>query len=69
MNRVPEDTAPSPGGSSPADEAPSGPVPADRWILAAFGVYAVLLLLAAWAQVSDNRTLLDLFDLKRFFTK
>ena len=67
-----EDGAPAPGGAGseiPSGEAAAAPTSADRWILAAFAVYAVLLMVAAYAQLTDNRALLDLFDLKRFFTR
>lgn len=45
------------------------PVPArgDRLLLAAFAVQAILLLVAAFAQVTGNRALLDLFDFRRLF--
>ncbi len=57
-----------PAGGAP-EGAPSAPTSADRWILAAFSVYVVLLVVAAYAQLADDRALLDLFDLKRFFLR
>ena len=71
MTEGAEDSAPAPGtlpAEGTADEAPAAPTRADRWILAAFAVYTGLLLLAAYAQLANDRALLDLLDLKRFFT-
>ena len=53
-------------GTLPARTAPSR---ADRILLGALGVYAALLAVAAFAQLTDNRALLDLFDFRRFFTR
>lgn len=66
-----EDAAPAPGSppEGAAAGAPAPATPADRWILAAFGAYVALLLVAAWAQLSNDRALLDLLDLRRFFTR
>ena len=69
--------APPPGSVSPREpDNPPGPAPApaapastDRWILAAFGAWVLLLLVGAFAQVTDNRAILDLFDLHRWFTR
>ena len=49
--------------------APAAPTAADRWLLALFGVWVLLLLVGAFAQVTDNRAILDLFDLHRWFTR
>ena len=61
------------GGASPppADPppVPAPPTRADRILLGAFAVYVLLILTAAFAQLTDNRALLDLFDLRRFFTR
>lgn len=69
-----EGPAPGSGPEPESDAAPPGqpilgpPTRGDRVLLAAFAVYAALLLLAAFAQLTDNRALLDLFDFRRFFT-
>jgi len=39
----------------------------DRILLGAFVAYAALLALAAFAQLTENRAILDLFDLRRLF--
>lgn len=39
----------------------------DRLLLAAFAIQALLLLVAAFAQVTGHRGLLDLFDFRRLF--
>jgi hypothetical protein len=66
---VTEGPAPGSGPEPGTEEAPAGPPkPGDRFLLAAFAVYAALLLLAAFAQLTDNRALLDLFDFRRLFT-
>jgi hypothetical protein len=49
--------------------APSPPTRGDRLLLAAFAVQAGLLVLAAFAQLTDNRALLDLFDFRRLFVR
>jgi hypothetical protein len=54
-----------PGAPSP----PAGASARDRWILGLFAAYAILLLVAAFAQVTDNRPLLDLLDFRRIFTR
>ncbi|NUN53897.1 MAG: hypothetical protein HUU06_14085 [Planctomycetaceae bacterium] len=53
---------PSPGPAAPAARG-------GRILLAALGLYAALVLVAAWAQLTDNRVVLDLFDLRRWFTR
>lgn len=59
-----------PSASAPeAAAAPGTPTSADRWLLALFGVWVLLLLVGAFAQVTDNRAILDLFDLHRWFTR
>lgn len=66
------DSAPA-SGAVPGPEgegaAPPAPTRADRWILVGFALYVALLLLAAYAQLADDRALLDLLDLKKFFLK
>jgi hypothetical protein len=47
----------------------TGPGLRDRVLLWLFLAYAALLAVAAYAQLTGNRTLLDLFDLRRFFTR
>ncbi len=47
----------------------AAPTRGDRLLLGLFIAYAALLLVAAWAQVSGNRALLDLFDFRRLFTR
>jgi hypothetical protein len=54
---------------APADPVPAAPTSTDRWLLAAFGAWVLLLLVGAFAQVTDNRAILDLFDLHRWFTR
>lgn len=39
----------------------------DRWIVRVFAVYTALLVIAAWAQWTDNRAVLSLLDLRRLF--
>jgi len=53
----------------PAGAAPVQATRADRVLLGLFSAYVLLLLVAAYAQMTDNRTLLDLFDLRRLFTR
>ena len=63
--------APEPPAQTTA-EAPTSPDSAtatDRWLLALFGAWVLLLLVGAFAQVTDNREILDLFDLHRWFTR
>ena len=60
--------APEPPPSS-VPEVAAAPTSADRWLLALFGVWVLLLLVGAFAQVTDNRAILDLFDLHRWFTR
>jgi hypothetical protein len=48
-------------------EETATPSRGDRLLLAVFAVQAVLLLVAAFAQVTGNRVLLDLFDFRRLF--
>ena len=43
------------------------PSRSDRFLLAAFAVQAVLMVLAAVAQVAGYRPLLDLLDFRRLF--
>ncbi len=55
-----------------ADDPPPPVAPLsnrDRLLLGGFGAWVLLLLLAAFAQVTENRFLLDLFDLRRWFTR
>jgi len=52
-----------------ADAPAEGPSRADRRILAGFAIYVLVLLVGAWAQLTDNRAVLDWFDLHRWFTK
>jgi hypothetical protein len=63
----------APGGPPPAGEASPGPAApptrGGKLLLAALGLYAALVLVAAWAQLTDNRVVLDLFDLRRWFTR
>lgn len=64
-------TGPEGAPDAPAEEPRTAPAPvptrADRLLLAAFAVYAALLLVAAYAQLTDDRGLLDLFDFRRWF--
>ena len=60
-----ESGVPSPG--APETRAPA--TRADRVLLGVFAVYVLLVLVAAFAQLTDNRALLDLFDLRRLFTR
>lgn len=53
--------------TGPEGDAPPSPR-TDRILLGVFGAYVLLVLLAAFAQITGNRALLDLFDLRRFFT-
>jgi hypothetical protein len=53
----------------PGPAAPAPASPRDRWILGLFGAYALLLLVAAWAQITDDRALLDLLDFRLIFTR
>jgi hypothetical protein len=48
---------------------PETPTRGDRILLGAFLAQAALLLVAAFAQVTDNRALLDLFDFRRVFVE
>ncbi len=48
-------------------EEPAAPSRSDRLLLAAFAVQAALLVVAAFAQVTGHRVLLDLFDFRRLF--
>ena len=57
------------GAPGTTDAPPAAPTRADRWILAGVGVYVLVLLVGAWAQLTDNRTVLDWFDLHRWFTE
>ena len=61
------DAAPAP--ASATATSPASPTATDRWLLAAFGAWVLLLLVGAFAQVTDNRAILDLFDLHRWFTR
>jgi hypothetical protein len=67
---APDAAAPGATGG-PAAPAPPPAVPtrADRWILTGFAVWTLLLLVGAWAQLTDNRAVLDWFDLHRWFTR
>jgi hypothetical protein len=70
---VTEGLAPGPVSGPGTDPEPVPPPPGpptrgDRVLLAAFALYAALLLLAAYAQLTDDRALLDLFDFRRLFT-
>ncbi len=63
-----------PGGPEPgkAESGPGAAPAVGRWgkaLLALLGLYAILSLVAAYAQLTDNRPLLDLFDLRRWFTR
>lgn len=63
-----------PGAAEPGAEAAAAPAApaADRTgkiLLLLLGVYAALCLLAAYAQLADDRALIDLFDLRRWFTR
>lgn len=51
------------------EAGPATPTRGDRILLAAFAVQAALLLVAAFAQVTGNRALLDLFDFRRVFVE
>ena len=61
------DAPASAGEASPGSAAPSAR--GGRILLGALGLYAALVLVAAWAQLTDNRVVLDLFDLRRWFTR
>ena len=63
--RAPEDGAP--GAGEPG--ATARDLRADRRVLILFSVYVAVLLLGAFAQVTDNRTILDWFDLHRWLTR
>jgi len=65
----PSGAPPDPGSPPEAAEPGRAPTAADRWILGAFCVWVLLLLIGAFAQVTDNRAILDLFDLHRWFTR
>ncbi len=58
-----------PADSPPGASAAGAPTRGDRVLLGLFVAYAVLLLVAAWAQLGENRALLDFFDVRRFFTR
>jgi hypothetical protein len=64
---VPGDAAPEKDPDAAPAAAP--PTPADRRILALFAAWTALLVLGAFAQWTQNRFLLDLFDLRRWFTR
>lgn len=49
------------------ESAPPSPSRADRILLAAFAVQAVLMVVAALAQVTGSRGILDLLDFRRLF--
>lgn len=51
-------------------EAHAAPAEADgrhRVVVGLFVAYTLLLVVAAWAQWTDNRAVLDILDLRRFF--
>jgi len=56
-------------GPPPPPASGEAPTRSDRILLGAFALYAALLLLAAYAQLAEDRALLDLFDLRRWFTR
>jgi hypothetical protein len=58
-----------PAAPPPGAAAAKTPTRGDRVLLGLFIAYAALLLVAAWAQINGDRTLLDLFDVRRFFTR
>jgi len=49
--------------------APAAPRTGDRLLLAAFAIQGALLVVAAFAQVTGNRALLDLFDFRGIFVR
>ena len=65
--------SPPPGEERPPAAGPTtvsmGPGLRDRVLLWLFLAYAALLAVAAFAQLTGNRALLDLFDFRRFFTR
>lgn len=66
---VGEPGGPDPAGAEPGPGAAPGGCRWGKALLALLGVYAILSLVAAYAQLTDDRALLDLFDLRRWFTR
>jgi hypothetical protein len=64
-------TEAGPGAPDAPEPEPAAAPPSrgDRLVLPLFAAWTLLLLLGAYAQWTQNRFLLDLFDLRRWFTR
>jgi hypothetical protein len=59
---VTDEAVPSEVGAAPAEADGR-----QRLVVGLFVAYTLVLVVAAWAQWTDNRAVLDLLDLRRFF--